>query len=280
MEDNNHLNFQRISKAIDFIQKNKNNQPSLDEIAKHVQLSPFHFQRLFKDWAGITPKQFLQYLSIQHAKEILSNKGVNVADTTYKTGLSSTSRLHDLFVKIEGMTPGEYKNQGENLTIKYSSQTGKFGPYLIASTKKGICYLGFNNKRSNSLEDLKARFPKSTYINETDLNQKQVITLFNNPNGSLEEIKLHIKGTDFQIKVWEALLKIPFGALESYGEIAKSIDKEKASRAVGSAIGKNPIAFLIPCHRVIQKSGGIGGYMWGSNTKSSIIVYEAAKKLE
>ncbi|TGM53598.1 bifunctional transcriptional activator/DNA repair enzyme AdaA [Leptospira adleri] len=270
--------YKKIATAIQFIQKNSTSQPELEEIARSVNLSPFHFQRIFTEWAGVSPKQFLQYLTLQNAKSILSKPQSTLFDAAYETGLSGTSRLHDLFVKIEGMTPGEYKNGGEKLTIRYSFQKGIFGEYLVASTEKGICNLFFYDvPKEEVLSELQDQWDQAQLVQKTDENQERVVRFFDNALHRGDKIKLHLKGTDFQIKVWEALLKIPEGQLSSYSKIAASIEQESASRAVGSAIGKNPIGYLIPCHRVIKNTGGIGEYRWGSQRKMAMIGWEASK---
>jgi AraC family transcriptional regulator, regulatory protein of adaptative response / methylated-DNA-[protein]-cysteine methyltransferase len=277
MSEQEHINFNRITEAINYINLNFKAQPGLDEVAEKVHLSPFHFQRLFTDWAGVSPKKFLQYVSVKHAKEILKNQQTTLSEAAQDTGLSGTGRLHDLFVKIEGMTPGEYKNGGENLTINYSYTESQFGDVLVASTTKGICYMGFSDNEQDAFHDLQQRFPKATFTQKIDTIQKNALHIYSHDWSKIDQIKLHLKGTDFQLKVWEALLKIPMGQLSTYGSIAEEIQKPKASRAVGTAIGSNPIAYLIPCHRVIQSSGTIGGYMWGTTRKTAIIGWEAAQ---
>lgn len=277
MNEQEYINYRRIAEAIEYIQQNYTEQPTLEEIAKKVHLSPFHFQKMFTDWAGVSPKKFLQFISVQHAKNILSNSQTTLSETAYKTGLSGTGRLHDLFVKIEGMTPGEYKNKGDKLTINYSFAESLFGQILVASTHKGICYMGFSDDIQIAFSELEKRFPKASFIRQTDEIQQNALKIYTQDWSKINEIKLHLKGTDFQLKVWEALLKIPTGNLVTYGDIAKSIEKPKASRAVGTAIGNNPIAFLIPCHRVIQSTGIFGGYMWGTTRKTAIIGWEASK---
>ena len=271
------VDFKRITEAIEYIQQNFAKQPSLEEVASKVHLSPFHFQRLFSDWAGVSPKKFLQFISVQNAKRLLENSPSSLFDTAYKTGLSGTGRLHDLFVKIEGMTPGEYKNKGENLMIHYSFSESPFGRILVASTHKGICYIGFSDEDEKAFAELTNRFPRSTFNLQSDEIQQNALKIYNEDWSRLDKIKLHLKGTEFQLKVWEALLKIPMGRLSTYGNIAQSIHQPGASRAVGTAIGSNPIAYLIPCHRVIQASGVFGGYMWGPTRKTAIIGWEASR---
>jgi AraC family transcriptional regulator of adaptative response/methylated-DNA-[protein]-cysteine methyltransferase len=269
--------FQRIEQAIRFIRENFREQPDLDQVAQEVHLSPFHFQRLFREWAGVSPKKFLQFTSIEYAKQLLQEQN-SLATVSFETGLSGTSRLHDLFIQIEGMTPGEYKQGGKNLHIYYSHAETLFGDVLIASTDKGICHLSFvdNNIESSELEII-SRFPASTLEQKTDLHQQQGLRLFRGNWSDLNSIKLHLKGTPFQIKVWNALLNIPPGSLKSYQSIANEIGDANASRAVGTAIGNNPIAYLIPCHRVITSSGNLGGYHWGIDRKSAMIGWEASK---
>jgi AraC family transcriptional regulator of adaptative response/methylated-DNA-[protein]-cysteine methyltransferase len=277
MNELQQLNYNRIAEAIDYINKNFKEQPNLDEVAAQVHLSPFHFQRLFSEWAGTTPKKFLQYTSIEHAKKLLIEQKATLFDTAFETGLSGTGRLHDLFVNIEGMTPAEYKNGAKNLFIHYSFSESPFGNLIVASTPKGVCYMAFEDDETNALFGLEQKFPNATFQRKFDLLQQNALSIFQNDWSKLPEIKLHLKGTDFQLKVWETLLKIPMGNLATYGNIAQKIGNTNASRAVGTAIGSNPVAFLIPCHRVIQSSGNIGGYMWGNTRKTAIIGWESAK---
>lgn len=279
MNEQEQINYNRIATAIDYIKTNFKTQPNLDEVAEKVHLSPFHFQRLFSEWAGTSPKKFLQYISVEHAKKILTDSQSTLFDTAYETGLSGTSRLHDLFVNIEGMTPAEYKNGGKNLSINYSYAESPFGNIIVASTSKGVCYMAFNELEERGLENLTSKFPNALFNRKLDLLQQNALFIFQNDWSKLPEIKLHLKGTDFQLKVWETLLKIPMGQLSTYGSIAKKIENPSASRAVGTAIGSNPIAFLIPCHRVIQSTGHFGGYMWGNTRKTAIIGWENAQTL-
>jgi AraC family transcriptional regulator, regulatory protein of adaptative response / methylated-DNA-[protein]-cysteine methyltransferase len=271
------IDFDRIANAIDFLKNNFVQQPSLDEVAGHVNMSPFHFQKMFTEWAGVSPKKFLQYITISHAKSMLRDreKQATLFDAAIETGLSGTSRLHDLFVNIEGMTPGDYKNAGEYLNIEYSFANTHFGKIIIASTQKGICHIAFVNDEMDAIKFLQKSFSKSTLLLQKNIQHKNVTDFFSNNLNQKEKINLHLKGTAFQLKVWETLLTIPTGKLTTYGAIANAIENPKASRAVGSAIGDNPIAFLIPCHRVIQSTGIFGGYMWGEKRKAAIIGWEA-----
>lgn len=270
--------YERIEKAIRYLQENFTRQPDLDEVAKQVHVSPFHFQRMFKEWAGISPKKFLQYISAEHAKTLLK-QNMSLSDVSYETGLSGTSRLHDLFISIEGMTPGEYKNGGEQLHINYSYAESPFGNIIVASTTKGICHLAFADDEKMALDELKRFFPKASFKQVVDTIQQNALFIFTQDWKNLSAIKLHLKGTAFQLKVWDTLLKIPLGGLATYSSVAVAAGNEKAARAVGSAIGDNPVAFLIPCHRVIKSTGSIGQYHWGSNRKTAIIGWESAKVL-
>lgn len=277
MSNDESINYNRIAEAINYIKVNFKTQPTLDELAKHVHLSPFHFQRLFTEWAGTTPKKFLQYISVEHAKLLLKERQLTLHETTFQTGLSGTSRLHDLFINIEGMSPAEFKNGGKNLSINYSFSNTPFGQIIVGSTHKGVCYMAFLDNEVQSIIDLKNKFPNATFSNKSDKIQQNALSIFQSGVQELPNIKLHLKGTDFQLKVWESLLKIPMGNLATYGTIASQINKPNASRAVGTAIGSNPVAFLIPCHRVIQSTGIFGGYMWGNTRKTAIIGWEAAR---
>jgi len=276
MDTQEQINYNRIAQAIEYIKNDFKSQPNLNKIAEKVHLSPFHFQRLFSEWAGTSPKKFLQYISVEHAKKLLTENQASLFDTAYETGLSGTSRLHDLFINIEGMTPAEYKNGGKNLSINYSFAESLFGNLIVASTPKGVCFMAFEEDEAKALENLKQKFPNATFQRKLDLLQQNALFIFQNDWSKLSEIKLHLKGTAFQLKVWETLLKIPMGQLSTYGLIANKIGHPNASRAVGTAIGSNPVAFLIPCHRVIQSTGTFGGYMWGPTRKTAIIGWECA----
>lgn len=272
------MNYSRIADAIRFIKDNRREQPRLEAIAQSVNMSPFHFQRIFQEWVGISPKHFLQYLNIEYAKRILQETRISLLDTAYEVGLSGTSRLYDLFVNIEGMTPGEYRNGGENLAINYSFAETPFGEIIVASTGKGICRMEFTDDHAASLNALVEKFPNAKFTQIVDELQQNALFIFTQDWSRLKEIKLHLKGTDFQIKVWNALLKIPAGSLATYADVAARINNPKACRAVGTAIGENPVAFLIPCHRVIRSSGEFGNYHWGEVRKTAMIGWEAARR--
>ena len=277
MKERDQTDFSRIAAAIDYINNNFKSQPTLEEVAQQIHVSPYHFQRMFTEWAGVSPKRFLQYITVTHAKKMLKENQATLFDTAFETGLSGTGRLHDLFINIEGMSPGEYKNGGENLFINYSFAESPFGNILVASTPKGICHISFADDEKTALISLQKTFPKASYKQMVDLAQQNVLYIFTHDWSKLHEIKLHLKGTAFQLKVWETLLKIPMGQLTTYGNIAQQIENPKASRAVGTAIGDNPVAFLIPCHRIIQSTGIFGGYHWGTTRKTAMIGWEAAQ---
>ncbi|MFB6455012.1 methylated-DNA--[protein]-cysteine S-methyltransferase [Chitinophaga sp. Hz27] len=270
-------NYDKVATAITYIREHFKEQPDLSEIAAAAHLSPYHFQRVFAEWAGVSPKKFLQYLTLDYAKQLLREEHTTLLDAAFEAGLSGTSRLHDLFINIESMTPGEYKNGGKTLHINYSFAESPFGNILVASTPKGICYMAFADDQDTALQELYANFPEAEFKQMTDMLQQNALYIFRQQPTSLPEIKLHLKGTPFQLKVWEALLKIPMGNLRTYTQIATSIQHPKASRAVGTAIGSNPVAFLIPCHRVIKATGETGGYHWGSTRKTAILGWEAAR---
>ena len=270
------LNYERIAKAILYIQENFQDKPDLEKIAQQVHLSPYHFQRMFSDWAGTSPKKFLQYIQVNYAKKLLREEQKTLFETHLLTGVGSTSRLHDLFVQIEGMTPAEFKQAGEGLLISYSYQETPFGLCLIASTVKGICYMAFVSNPEKGLQELEKSFKNAVFLPKELPIQKEAIRIFDPADTNLSRIKLHLKGTPFQLKVWQALLQIPLGEISSYKDIAKKIDQPNASRAVGTAIGQNPIAYLIPCHRVIQTSGQTGGYRWEPIRKTIMLGWEFA----
>jgi AraC family transcriptional regulator of adaptative response/methylated-DNA-[protein]-cysteine methyltransferase len=277
MTEQQNINYNRVAEAIEYIKTNFKAQPNLDEVAKKINLSPFHFQRLFSEWAGTSPKKFLQFTTVEYAKTLLKKNQATLFETSFETGLSGTARLHDLFINIEGMTPAEYKNGGKDLAINYSFAESPFGKIVVASTKKGICYMAFADNEATAFSAMQNHFPNARFRQIVDLIQQNALYIFTHDWTKLNQIKLHLKGTHFQLKVWQALLKIPLGHLTTYRAIANKIEKPNASRAVGTAIGSNPVAFLIPCHRVIQSTGVFGGYMWGNTRKTAIIGWEGTK---
>ncbi len=271
------VNFNRIQNAIAYIREHYQQQPSLEQIANSVGMSRYHFQKTFTEWAGVSPKKFIQYLSLEHAKKLLESSDQSLMDVSYDLGMSGSSRLHDLFVNIEGMTPGEFKLGGKGLSINYCFAETQFGTVLVASTAKGVCRLAFEESQSAGLKRLSQQFPYASFRQLADDYQQQALAIFRRQWEDVKMVKLHLAATEFQLKVWHSLLNIPPAQLTSYANIAKQIDKPKASRAVGTAIANNPIAFIIPCHRVIQSSGCLGGYRWGKARKHAIVAWEAAE---
>lgn len=266
--------YKLVEKAIWYISENHLSQPDLEGIANHVNLSKFHFQRLFQKWAGVSPKQFLKFITVQHAKECLA-QGRSTLETTYEVGLSGNGRLHDLFVDIEACTPGEFQKKGKDITVQYDTIDSPFGKVLVAETKMGISQLLFLDGNTIPREVILSEFPYADLSRALGKFGKLVQRYFNDWKTPKEKIILNLKGTPFQIKVWKALLSIPSSQLLSYGDIARHIGNPNAMRAVGTAIGKNPAAYLIPCHRVIHQTGEIGGYRWGSKRKTVINGYES-----
>jgi AraC family transcriptional regulator of adaptative response/methylated-DNA-[protein]-cysteine methyltransferase len=273
--------YQRIEKAINYILEQSDSQPSLEEIAASVHLSPFHFLRLFSQWLGVTPKRFLQTLTVERAKALLA-QSKPLLEVSDLVGLSSASRLHDHFVKLEAVTPGEYKTGGQGMSISYGLHETPFGKAFIALTDRGICKVAFLGEggASPELDTLKAEWKHALIQEDNAVTGKAIESLFSQPatEGAKKlTISLFVRGTNFQVQVWQALLQIPQGSLSTYSDIAAAVGKPKAARAAGSAIGANPVAFAIPCHRVIQQSGGIGGYRWGTTRKHAIHAWESAR---
>ena len=268
--------YERIEQAILFIRDNHLRQPELEEVARHVHLSPFHFQRLFSEWAGVSPKKFLQYISAGHAK-VLLRRSRPLTEVAFETGLSGTGRLHDLFLSIEGMTPGAYSRGGQSLTIRYGFGETPFGPVIVAATDRGICHLAFYTSREEAVGELIRRFPNARFLEEAHPLQQQALKIFSRDWSDVSDLKLHLKGTPFQLKVWEALLKIPGGSATTYAALAQTIGSPGAQRAVGAAVGANPVAYLIPCHRVILSAGIVGNYHWGSLRKTIMLGWEAVQ---
>jgi AraC family transcriptional regulator of adaptative response/methylated-DNA-[protein]-cysteine methyltransferase len=272
--DRAEVDYRRIECAIQFIGEYHTGQPSLEEIAAHVNMSPYHFQRLFTRWAGISPKKFLQYLTLRYAKEQL-RKGGSLTEIAHEVGLSGSSRLHDLFITLEGMTPDQYRRSGKGITIYYGFHISPFGKYMLGVTsRQRICVLEFSDYEEESVAELENRWRESTIIHDKGFTATIADRLFD--PCAKTPFCLLVKGTPFQLKVWEALLKIPFGSLVSYQTVSTYVDNPRGLQATGSAIGKNPIAYLIPCHRVVRKTGQLNGYRWGLGRKSALIGWEAA----
>lgn len=267
--------YDRIEKTIRYLEKHFQEQPALEEMARLVNLSQFHFQRLFQKWAGVSPKQFIQYLTARHAKQRLLESR-SVLEAAYDAGLSGPGRLHDLMVSVEAMTPGEVKAKGKGMKIEWGVHPTPFGNILVAVTPRGICGLSFTENPKKVLAEFKDQWSQAEWIKKPASTIKIIHQIFR-IGSRKEEVKVLLKGTEFQIKVWEALLKIPTGFVQSYQDVAQAIKKPKASRAVGTAIGQNSVAYLIPCHRVIRETGILGDYRWGSSRKKAMLGWEAAK---
>lgn len=273
--------YERVKQALTFLSENWREQPSLERIAAEMNLSPPHFQKLFTRWAGISPKEFLQALTLDHAKAMLAN-AANVLDTAYESGLSSPGRLHDLFVTYEAVTPGEYKARGQGLTIRYGWSPSPFGQALVMASERGLTGLAFADvgEEETALADMMARLPRANYVEDSQTVARYARTIFQNMKTGDVPLRLHIIGSDFEISVWETLLKIPAGAAATYSDIARVIERPKAVRAVGTAVGRNPISFVVPCHRVLGKSGTLCGYHWGLTRKKAILGWERGKILQ
>lgn len=263
-----------MSRAIKIIDANADQPLALETLAAEMGMSAAHFQRTFSHWAGVSPKRFQQYLTLGHAKSLLHNQFTTL-ETAASVGLSGSGRLHDLFVKWEAMSPGEFARKGEGLIIRYGWFDSPFGPALALGTDKGLCGLGFQgeDKKQETFEDMAKRWPKATFVKAPEA----VANWFHSAITSKGEADLHLMGAPFQIKVWEALLSVPKGKVTTYSEIAKAVGNPQAVRAVGTAVGRNPISWLIPCHRALRKSGGLGGYHWGLPVKRVMLAYETAQ---
>lgn len=269
--------YQSVARAIDFIRAHAKRQPELGEIASHLGFSEHHFQRLFSEWAGISPKRFLQYVTKEYAREALRRSG-DILSVAADAGLSGPGRLHDLMVSCEAMSPGEIKALGAGLEIRYGTAPTPFGLAQIAWTARGICHLGFFDADGTpcAVACLRQEWPNATFLPDDSSALSHAATIFES-NASARRLHLMLRGTNFQIKVWEALLSVPAGEVVSYSQLAARTGTPKACRSVGSAIGANCIALLIPCHRVIREGGEIGSYRWGSERKAAMIAREAAQ---
>lgn len=251
-------------------------QASLDDLAAEIGMSAAHFQRLFSRWAGVSPKRYQQYLTLGHAKALLAERFTTL-DTAHATGLSGGGRLHDLFLRWEAMSPGDFARGGADLVIRWGWFDSPFGPALVMGTEKGICGIGFASEtgEAEAMRDLTARWPNATFVEDADALRGWTEAAFGMQEG---EVALFMIGAPFQIKVWEALMRIPTGHVSTYSEIARSIGHPRAVRAVGTAVGRNPVSFLIPCHRALRKSGGLGGYHWGLPVKRALLAWESARR--
>ncbi|MEG4207254.1 methylated-DNA--[protein]-cysteine S-methyltransferase [Microcoleus sp. Pol7_A1] len=273
--------YHRMARAIAFMRQHHLNQPNLATVAQHIGLSEYHFQRLFTQWAGISPKRFLQYLTVEYAKSKITQTK-SLLDLTLDVRLSSPGRLHDLFVNLEAMSPGEFKAGGAGLQIRYGIHDTPFGTSLIATTARGICNLYFLDitDEQTAAQRLQLAWKNAEIIRDEQTTQSLCDLIFNSETLSEQKpLTLLVKGTNFQIQVWRALLQLPFGAIATYQSIAQMVARPTAARAVGNAIGKNPIGYLIPCHRVIRESGELGGYGWGVERKTVMLGWEASRTI-
>ncbi|WP_106745116.1 bifunctional helix-turn-helix domain-containing protein/methylated-DNA--[protein]-cysteine S-methyltransferase [Yoonia maritima] len=274
MEHTKPYHYQVMRRAIDAIDAAGDTQLSLADLAADMNMSPAHFQRVFSTWVGVSPKRYQQYLTLAHAKTLLRDRFTTL-DTAHSVGLSGSGRLHDLFVRWEAMSPGDYARDGADLTIRWGWFDSLFGPALVMGTDRGICGLAFAAEAGPepAMADMKSRWPKATYVEDP----AQLTPWATAALGMTGQTQLHMIGAPFQLKVWEALLSIPSGHVTTYSEIAQSIGNSKAVRAVGTAVGRNPVSLLIPCHRALRKSGALGGYHWGLPVKRAILAWESAR---
>jgi len=285
--------YERVEQAIRFLEQRSTEQPSLEQVAAHLEMSPFHTQRLFTRWAGVSPKRFLQYLTLEHAKRLLRGS-CTVLEATYDTGLSSPGRLHDLCVTLEGITPGECRRQGEGVRIHWGIHASPFGRTFVAATARGLTTVEFlqADDPSPSLARLRAAWPGAVLSVDEASGPTAALArrIFgdrsaDDPSGLLEDpgdggpprLRLQARGTHFQIRVWEALLRVPPGVAVGYGDLAREVGHPGAARAVGTAVGRNPLAWIIPCHRVLRSTGALGGYRWGAGRKRAILAWESAR---
>lgn len=271
--------YDRIAKAIEFINDHYSRQPALKEVARAAGLSEFHFQRLFRRWAGISPKRFLQFLTAEHARAMLDGSN-DIFDAMHQTGLSSSGRLHDLFVNVYAATPAQVRQSGAGLEVRYGVADTPFGHCLVARTERGICGLSFveRNGENEAIVNLRKRWSRALFRLDQRMANDTVKQIFSAAKRANDKpLTIFLQGTNFQLKVWEALLRIPPGKAATYSDIAEAVGAPSAVRAVGSAIGNNPVAFVIPCHRVLRKSGAFGEYQWGAERKQAILGWEASK---
>lgn len=272
--------YAKVAKAVEYLGANWHEHPSLEDVAAHVHLSQAHFQRLFTRWAGISPKQFIQAITLDNARDMLRSSA-SVLDAAYEVGLSGPGRLHDLFVTYEAMTPGDYKAGGEGLEIAWGFHESPFGTTLAMATERGLAGIAFADDgaegRARALADMMARWPRAKFFEDPARTAPYVAHSFDPRRWSADRpLKVVLIGSEFDVTVWETLLRIPAGCAVTYSDIAAQIGRPKAARAVGTAVGRNPVSFVVPCHRVLRKSGELGGYHWGLTRKRAIIGWESA----
>jgi AraC family transcriptional regulator of adaptative response/methylated-DNA-[protein]-cysteine methyltransferase len=279
MPDNPAADYERVRRIIAFISERWRDQPSLEAMAEHVGLSTTHVHHLFRRWCGLTPKAFLQAITLDNAKALLADSA-SVLDATYEVGLSGPGRLHDLFVTHEAMTPGDFKTGGAGLTLRFGFHPSPFGEAILVATERGLAGLGFvdDSDREAALADMKARWPKAEYVEDHAATAPLARRIFDPLAWQQEQpLRVVLIGTDFEVRVWQTLLRIPLGRATTYSEIANRVGKPSAARAVGAAVGKNPISFVVPCHRVLGRSGALTGYHWGLTRKQAILGWEAGR---
>lgn len=274
----NAYQYQQIARAIDYLYVNFRNQPSLEEVAAQVNMSAFHFQRMFTEWAGISPKRFLQFLTTDYLKHRITGFD-NLLDAADAAGLSSQSRVYDLFVNLEAVTPQEYKEKGSGIQIEYGFHATPFGECIIGVTGRGICHLSFlqEDNRSTAIEELEKAWGNASVRENSRSTELMANAIFHRKPGTQQKLSVLVKGTNFQVKVWNALLEVPYGTVSTYQSIARHIEVPNALQAVGSAVGANPVAYLIPCHRIIRKNLIIGEYHWGTERKKAMLGWEMTK---
>jgi AraC family transcriptional regulator, regulatory protein of adaptative response / methylated-DNA-[protein]-cysteine methyltransferase len=271
--------YERVRRLIAFISERWRDQPSLEAMAEHVGLSTTHVHHLFRRWCGLTPKAFLQAITLDNAKALLADSA-SVLDATYEVGLSGPARLHDLFVTHEAMTPGDFKTGAAGLTMRFGFHPSPFGEAILIATERGLAGLGFvdDSDREAALADMKARWPKADYVADQTATAPLARRIFDPLSWQAEQpLRVVLIGTDFEVRVWQTLLRIPLGRATTYSEIANRVGKPSAARAVGAAVGKNPISFVVPCHRVLGRSGALTGYHWGLTRKQAILGWEAGR---
>jgi AraC family transcriptional regulator of adaptative response/methylated-DNA-[protein]-cysteine methyltransferase len=272
--------YEIVSRVVELLTENYRDQPSLESIASDLGQSPTHLQKTFTRWAGLSPKAFLQAVTLDHAKRLLRQEEMPLLETSFELGLSGPSRLHDLFVTHEAMSPGEWKSRGGGLTIRYGYHPSPFGVALVMVTDRGLAGLAFNDpgKEKASFEDMAGRWPNAQFVEDSAATATYAARIFDSDQWCADEpLRIVMIGSDFQIRVWEALLKIPMGRAVTYSDIACNIGQPTASRAVGAAVGRNPISFVVPCHRALGKSGALTGYHWGLTRKRAMLGWEAGK---
>lgn len=271
--------YDKVRRAIAFISAEWRDHPSLEQIATHIGVSIPHLHSIFRRWSGLSPKAFLQAVTLDHARRVLRSNAP-LLDASYELGLSGPGRLHDLFVTHESMSPGDWKAGGAGLSLSYGFHPSPFGEAIAVSTERGLAGLGFvdDGNREAALADMKKRWPRARYILDQEVTKPYVLRAFDPSLWTREQpLRIVMIGSDFEIRVWQGLLRIPFGQMTTYGDLAKTLHQPKAARAVGAAVGRNPISFIVPCHRVIGKSGSLTGYHWGLNRKQTILGWEACQ---